>query len=107
MAGHFLLSKDARDFTVEGVERMSEREVHKFFVESRWGKDGVQICPGCGTIESHYWVKTRRQWRCKDIACGRSFSVADFSDPGQPFQRDGGQRFKLIADSLGARKCLG
>jgi hypothetical protein len=32
---------------------------------------------------------------------------ADFSDPGQPIQRDGGQRFKLIADSLGARKCLG
>jgi hypothetical protein len=33
--------------------------------------------------------------------------AADFSDPGQSFQRDGGQRFKLIADSLGARKCLG
>lgn len=37
----------------------------------------------------------------------RLWQAADFSDPGQPFQRDGGQRFKLIADSLGARKCLG
>jgi transposase-like protein len=90
MAGHFLLSKDARDFTVEGVERMSEREVHKFFVESRWGKDGVQICPGCGTIDSHYWVKTRRQWRCKDIACGRSFSITSdtkFADHKLPLKK--------------------
>jgi hypothetical protein len=72
------------------MPNMSEREVHKFFVESRWGKDGVQICPGCGTIDSHYWVKTRRQWRCKDIACGRSFSVTSdtkFADHKLPLKK--------------------
>ncbi|WAC76008.1 hypothetical protein OU995_14460 [Roseateles sp. SL47] len=49
---------------------------------------------------------TKRSISC----CSESFlkaATADFSDPGQSFQRDGGQRFKLIADSLGARKCLG
>lgn len=90
MAGHFLLSKDARDFTVEGVERMSDREVHKFFAECRWGKAGTQICPECGLIEHHYWVKTRRQWRCKFVGCGRSFSVTSgtkFADHKLPLKK--------------------
>ena len=75
MSGHFLLSPQARDFTLEQVEKMSAARVHEFFVQTRWGKEGKQVCPECGTITNHYWVKTRRQWRCRDVACGRSFSV--------------------------------
>lgn len=75
MAGHFLLSPASRDFTLEFVEKMSAATVHAFFVRNRWGDDGTQVCPECGSIAKHYWIKTRRQWRCRDIACGRMFSV--------------------------------
>jgi hypothetical protein len=75
MAGHFLLSPAARDFTLEFVEKMSAATVHAFFVRNRWGDDGTQVCPECGSIDKHYWIKTRRQWRCRDVACGRMFSV--------------------------------
>ena len=73
--GHFLLSPAARDFTLEFVEKMSAATVHAFFVRNRWGDDGTQVCPECGSIDKHYWIKTRRQWRCRDVACGRMFSV--------------------------------
>lgn len=75
MAAHFLLTPAARDFTLLTVDKMSAAKVHAFFVESRWGPDGTQDCPECGLIAKHYWVSTRKQWRCRDVACGRSFSI--------------------------------
>lgn len=41
------------------------------FREARWGDDEPS-CPKCGN-QDHYWIKTRKQWRCK--ACNHSFSV--------------------------------
>jgi transposase-like protein len=75
MARHFLLTPASRDFTLLSVDKLSPAKVHAFFVESRWGTDGKQECPDCGVVAAHYWVKTRMQWRCRDVACGRSFSV--------------------------------
>ncbi len=75
MAMHFLLTPAARDFPLDKIERMSHERAHALFAECRWGKAGTQVCPSCGTIAKHYWVKTRRQWRCREVACGRSFSV--------------------------------
>lgn len=75
MAGHFLLSPAARDFPLEKIEKMSDAKVHAFFTEIRWGQGGTQVCPMCGTIESHYWLRTRRQWRCKSKGCAYTFSV--------------------------------
>lgn len=73
MALHFLLTKKARDYTLEDVNKMSELEVVQFFAQLRWGNDGRQTCPKCGTINRHQFVRVRRQWRCKD--CGHTFSV--------------------------------
>lgn len=89
MAAHFLLTPSARDFPLEKVERMSEARVHAFFAQCRWGKDGTQVCPECGTIARHYWVATRKQWRCKELACGRAFSVTSgtkFADRKLPLR---------------------
>lgn len=87
---HFLLSADSREFTLERVAEMSRREVHEWFVKARWGDRGQQACPGCGRIDAHYWVKSRWQWRCRDIACGRMFSVTSgtaFADHKLPLRK--------------------
>ena len=89
MAGHFLLSPAARDFPLAKIEKMSEAEVHSFFTEIRWGKDGTQVCPLCGTNDKHYWNAKRKQWRCKSVGCGHSFSVTSatkFADHKLPLR---------------------
>ncbi|WP_186510766.1 IS1595 family transposase [Caenimonas sedimenti] len=87
--GHFLLSRAARDFSLAHVEKMNRAQVHSWFVNARWGDDGTQVCPECGNIDQHYWIKTRWQWRCKDVACGRFFSVTSgtkFADRKLPLK---------------------
>jgi hypothetical protein len=87
--GHFLLSKASRDFTLAHVDGMTRLQVHNWFVTARWGNEGVQVCPECGTIDRHYWIRTRWQWRCKDVACGRFFSVTSgtkFADHKLPLK---------------------
>ena len=42
------------------------------FKQSRWGHHDA-ICPCCGSVAKHYFIKTRRQWRCRD--CNHTFSV--------------------------------
>jgi ISXO2-like transposase domain/Transposase zinc-ribbon domain len=89
MAGHFLLSKEARDFGLEEVEALSPAAVHAFFARQRWGDTGTQVCPSCGSIENHYWIASRRQWRCKSVACARVFSVTSgtaFADHKLPLK---------------------
>ena len=88
--GHFLLSKEARDFTLAHVDKMNRQQVHAWFVKARWGDDGTQVCPECGEKGVHYWIKTRWQWRCKDVACGRFFSVTSgtkFADHKLPLKK--------------------
>ena len=93
MAGHFLLSAKARDFTLQHVEKMTTAAVHDYFVHARWGADGLArkpTCPECGTIDKHYWIKTRKQWRCRALACARMFSVTSgtaFADHKLPLKK--------------------
>lgn len=75
MAGHFLLSPSARNFTIKTVEKMSAEKVHALFAEIRWGGNGKQTCPMCSTINNHYYLKSRRQWRCREKGCCTTFSV--------------------------------
>lgn len=77
MAGHFLLSPTARNFTLADVEHLSEDQVHALFAQQRWSVygEGKQVCPECGAIDSHYVVHRRHQWRCKAKGCARTFSV--------------------------------
>ncbi len=87
--GHFLLSKEARDFSLAHVDKMSKAKVHEWFVQARWGHSGTQTCPECGTIARHYWIKTRSQWRCRETGCGRFFSVTSgtkFADHKLPLK---------------------
>jgi hypothetical protein len=73
MAQHFLLSTQARNLSLAKVALMSDDEAWQTFVRLRFGEDGTQFCPCCGCINNHFFIKTRKQWRCKD--CGHTFSV--------------------------------
>jgi len=51
---------------------MTDEAAFDLFKESRWG-DGNPVCPTCGLIDKHYFIKTRKQWRCK--SCNHTFSI--------------------------------
>ena len=71
---HFLLSAKARSFSLLEIFRMSDEAAFDAFRMARWPEtEGEAVCPDCGSCEKHYWIKTRKQWRCKD--CNHTFSV--------------------------------
>jgi transposase-like protein len=53
------------------IFRLSDDDAFQMFKEARW-PNGEAVCPECGTLE-HYWLRTRKQWRCK--SCNHTFSV--------------------------------
>jgi transposase-like protein len=70
---HFLLSAKARTLSVRQVMEMTDAAAFEVFKEIRWGAGEEVVCPVCGTVEKHYFQRTRKQWRCK--ACNHTFSV--------------------------------
>lgn len=68
---HYLLSAEARTMSLMQIMRLSDDEAFELFKNSRW-TDGEPVCPCCSHKE-HYWIGTRKQWRCKD--CNHTFSV--------------------------------
>ncbi len=70
---HFLLSAEARSFSLMQIFRMSDDQAFDMFKKARWSEtNGEAVCGECGSA-SNYWLKTRKQWRCKD--CNHTFSV--------------------------------
>ncbi len=73
MSQHFLLTAEARSLSVREVFALSDEEAFDLFRELRWGKGKEVVCPECGVVERHWFLPSRRQWRCK--ACAHTFSV--------------------------------
>ena len=74
MAQHYLLSAKARTFSLKQIFRMSEDEARKVFQELRWqDNNGKPVCPHCDNPNKHYWISTRKRWKC--AVCRRTFSV--------------------------------
>ena len=78
MSQHFLLSAQARTLSIKRLYEMNDEDAFQFFKELRWGTSEKVVCPHCGTVNTHYFIKTRHQWRCKD--CHRTFSVTPVSE---------------------------
>jgi transposase-like protein len=75
VAQHFLLSTKARTLSLAQVLRLSDDEAFEHFRAIRWtASNGEPVCPKCGSL-SHYFLKNRRMWRCKEKECGWQFSV--------------------------------
>ncbi len=70
---HFLLSAEDRTLSMREVFALSYEQAFELFREARWGRDGDPVCPACGVVEPHWFLPSRRQWRCR--ACGHTFSV--------------------------------
>jgi transposase-like protein len=90
VAGHFLHTPSARNFSLADVDAMGDDQVWKTFMKLRWGESGKQTCPACGSVDFHFEVRTRRQWRCRENGCGRFFSVTSgtkFADHKLPLRR--------------------
>jgi transposase-like protein len=73
MTQHFLLSAKARTLSVRKVMEMTDDQAFQLFKDVRWGEGNEVACPDCVTVGNHYFLRTRKQWRCKD--CKHTFSV--------------------------------
>jgi transposase-like protein len=73
MSQHFLLTAEARTLSVLDVFALSDEEVFDLFRELRWGKGEEVTCPDCGAVQRHWFLPSRRRWRCK--ACAHTCSV--------------------------------
>ena len=73
MAQHFLLTAEARSMSLREIFEMTDDAAFDVFRKSRWGDCDEVVCPDCGSIDKHYFISTRKQWRCKD--CHHTFSV--------------------------------
>ncbi len=73
MTQHFLLSAKARTLSVRRVFEMNDEQAFNVFKKVRWGDSKAVTCPQCGVVHEHYFIATRKQWRCKD--CKHTFSV--------------------------------
>ena len=74
MAQHFLLSSEARDLSILKIATMSDNKIVELFKQIRWADtNGKPVCPCCGSINKYYYLKTRKQYRCRE--CFHTFSV--------------------------------
>jgi len=70
---HVLLSAEARTLSLREVFALSEDQAFELFRTVRWGRDGQPVCPHCGVVDAHWFLPSRRQWRCR--SCGHAFSL--------------------------------
>lgn len=88
MAQHTSQSKAYRNLTQWDIANLTEDEAWEKFATLRWGSTTSMPCPKCGTHGKHYFIRTRKQWRCKD--CDDYFSVTTdtpFADRKLPFKK--------------------
>ena len=58
---------------LNAIRHFADEDVALAFVaDLRW-PDGEQVCPKCGSVGEHYFLKTRRVWKCRD--CRKQFSI--------------------------------
>jgi len=73
MSLHFLLTAQARTLSVLQVARMSDDDAFTLFKRLRWGDREEVACPHCGLVHRHYFIQTRKIWKC--AGCRDTFSV--------------------------------
>lgn len=49
-----------------------EYDAVQYVANIRW-PSGEQTCPHCGSVTEHYWLSSRKSWKCRD--CRKVFSV--------------------------------
>ena len=77
MAILFSQSKKYRDLNIFEITGQSEEYAWHKIKEIRWGKGEETECPYCLKRSKHYFIKSRKQWTCKN--CSHRFSVTSSS----------------------------
>lgn len=76
MSQHFLMSKEARGFSLASIARMTDAEAEEVFARVRWGdNDGKPFCPRCGHTHIYTLKESDRVARWSCAACRFRFSV--------------------------------
>lgn len=73
MAINWNQSKKYRNLSVLDIAKLSEHEAWLKFKTIRWGNGSETQCPDCMNWGNNYFIKTRKQWTCKN--CGHRYSV--------------------------------
>ena len=58
---------------LEAIRYFADEDVALAFVANLRWPSGEQVCPKCGSIGEHYFLKSRRVWKCRD--CRKQFSI--------------------------------
>ena len=64
---------DAPETLLEAIQYFADEDVALAFVANLRWPSGEQACPKCGSVGEHYFLKTRRVWKCRD--CRKQFSI--------------------------------
>lgn len=74
---NYLLQPAYRQISLSDIAAMSEEQAVQYIARVRWGSHGSdrQVCPECGSIDSHYWCEGIKRWKCKGKLCGKQFTV--------------------------------
>lgn len=74
---NYLLKESYRRTSVQTLLGMSDDDARALFERVRWGHLGEnkQVCPKCGTIDTHYWCSGPRRWKCRGKLCQHQFTV--------------------------------
>ena len=64
---------DAPETLLEAIQYFADEDVALAFVANLRWPSGEQACPKCGSVGEHYFLKSRRVWKCRD--CRKQFSI--------------------------------
>ena len=64
---------DAPEILLEAVTYFADEDVALAFLANLRWPSGEQVCPRCGVEDTHYFLKTRRVWKCR--SCKKQFSI--------------------------------
>lgn len=72
---NYLLQPAYRQISLPEIYESSEQELNAFLERIRWNGlgAGVQACPKCGSIDTHYRCPSIGGWKCK--GCTKQFTV--------------------------------
>ncbi len=60
---------------LEAVRYFADEDVALAFIANLRWPDGKQVCPHCGSVAAHYFLKARRVWKCREKECRKQFSI--------------------------------
>ena len=73
----YLLKASYRQISLSELYDLTEAGARDYLACVRWGSlgDGVQACPRCSSVSSHYRCESIGGWKCREKLCGKQFTV--------------------------------